>query len=387
MKVYFIDKLFDGENIKENVCMAVDKGIITWLGNKESIPYKKFVGVNLKGGIVTPGLIDCHVHIVLENKDNLVLNGINKGYLAIEAVENLKKLRKSGVVACRDLGSIDGLAISVANAINNNVINNLPIVSACGRAICATGGHGESIAIECDGVDECIKGARQVIKDGADCIKIMTSGGVNSRGSEQGPPELSEKEISAVVEQAHERGRKVAVHAHGLSAIQRSIKSSVDSIEHGVFANEKALDDMKEKGIFLVPTLSAPYYAVEQGLKEDPDNPDHLKSKQIVKGHNQIVFKAFKKGVSIAMGTDAGCPFNPYEKAYFELILLNRVGIPIKDVLTIGTKNGAKLLNLDNLGTLEKGKTASFIHYKNDVFEDIENLGKSKNIYIKGVKI
>ena len=223
-----------------------------------------------------------------------------------------------------------------------------------------------------------------MIKEGAQVVKVMMSGGVNSPGEEPGPPEVSQEEIDLAVLEAHARGRKVAVHAHGNTAIRRSVLAHVDSVEHGVFNSEDIMEMMAMQGTFLVPTLSAPYYAVSEGLRLDPNNPDHKRSKEVVARHNQATLRAFKTGVKLAMGTDAGCPFNPFNRAYFELILLVRAGFSPLNALRIGTRNGAQLMGLERLGTLEKGREASFLCLEKSPAEDIEALECDKQVWIQG---
>jgi imidazolonepropionase-like amidohydrolase len=144
---------------------------------------------------------------------------------------------------------------------------------------------------------------------------------------------------------------------------------------------------MLEHGTWLVPTLSAPYYATVEGIRQQPDNPDHKKSQEVIEKHNNATLKAFNMGIPLAMGTDAGCPFNPYDKAFYELVLLHNIGIDTADVLKIATKNGAELLNQDKLGMIEKGREASFIALEKSPFEDFSAIEDEKQVWIKGTKV
>lgn len=332
-----------------------------------------------------PGLIDCHMHVA--SIDHIPTTAVEWSYTAVVVMEKLKELSKAGVVACRDMGSSEGLSIGISQAQKRGEIKGYPTLISAGRALTATGGHGYNIGLECDGVDEFIKGARFIIKEGSDVMKVMMSGGVNSPGEEQGPPEVNQDEINAAVKEAHVRGKKVAVHAHGNTAIKRSVLAGVDSIEHGVFNSIDIIELMIDRGTYLVPTLSAPYYATIEGIKQQPDNPDHNKSKDILNKHNKITLKAFEMGVPLAMGTDAGCPFNPHDKAYYELVLLHNIGINTADVLKIATKNGAELLDLDKLGSILPGMEASFITLKKSPFDDFSAIEGPKQVWIKGMKV
>jgi len=323
----------------------------------------------------------------IASMDHIPASPIECSRATVNSLQRLTELRTAGVVACRDMGSSEGITIGISEAQKHGEIKGYPTLVSAGRAIVATGGHGYNIGIECDGVDEFIKGTRSVIKEGSDVLKVMMSGGVNSPGEEQGPPEVNQDEINAAVKEAHARGRKVAVHAHGNTAIKRSVLAGVDSIEHGVFNSVDIIEMMLEKGTYLVPTLSAPYYATVEGIRQQPDNPDHNKSKEILDKHNKITLKAFQMGVPLAMGTDAGCPFNPHDKAYYELILLHNIGIETTDVLKIATSNGAELLGLKQLGNIQAGKEASILTLNQSPFADFSTFEGPKQLWLKGVKV
>lgn len=387
MKAFFADQIFDGKKLIDNAVLIINEGKIVWVGAENEIPSEITLPTLRKHvSFIMPGLIDCHVHLALLN--HTPVSPIDWALCSVEAMQHLRELRKAGVVACRDLGSNDSIIIGIAKAQRQGLLQDMPRVVAAGAALATTGGHGTNISIECDGADEFTKACRQVIKNGAEVIKVMMSGGVNSPGKEPGPPEVNEDEIIAAVREAHARGRKVAVHAHGNTAIRRSVNAGVDSIEHGVFNSEDLIEQMAAQGTALVPTLCAPYYAVQEGLRVEPDNPDHKRSQAIVAEHNHNTRLAFEKGVMVCMGTDAGCPFNPHDRAFYEAVLLHKTGIPALDVLRIATLNGAILLGLDKeLGTLDAGKQASFLILDTSPVKDIEALCADKQIYIQGKKV
>ncbi len=386
MKKYLIGQLFDGEKLLENQTVIVDGETIVYVGDTDKTLPAEFETdcvEDLQDKFAMPGLIDCHVHVAsLKHKPEMIYE-FAEG--TIQAEINLKELLSAGVVACRDLGSFGGITIGISTMQKQGKLKNLPLLQSAGRSICSTGGHGYGFSIEADGADEYTKATRQTIKDGCDVVKVMMSGGVNSPGEEHGPPEVEFEEIKAAVTAAHARGRKVAVHAHGYTAIKRSVEAGVDSIEHGVFNAEDIIETMVEKGTSLVPTLSAPYWATREGLIREPNNPDHAKSRAILSKHNEITKKAYEAGVNVAMGTDAGCPFNPYDKAFYELVLLKNVGLETADVLKIATVNGAKLMGLENLGSIAVGKEASFFALKKSPFDDFSAIEEEKQVYLKGV--
>lgn len=382
MKLFIADKLFDGEKLLSSRALAVENGLIVWAGDKEEAKRLFSADEEIACAFLMPGLIDCHVHLAILDREPE--SPAEWGLKALEGVRNLKELLKAGVVACRDLGSTGGISIAIEQAQRAGVLTGLPHLTACGRALCATGGHGWDISLECDGGDGFRKGCRTVIKEGARVVKVMMSGGVNSPGEEPGPPEVTQKEIETVVEEAHARGKKVAVHAHGNTAIRRSVWAGVDSVEHGVFNSPDIMAEMARRGTYLVPTLSAPYWATVEGIRREPDNPDHQKSRAVVEGHNRATLNAFQAGVPIAMGTDAGCPFNPYDNACFEAVLLSRAGIPAEKVLHICTAGGAELMGLNKLGYLREGMEASFAALDASPLENMEAICGAKRVWIQG---
>jgi imidazolonepropionase-like amidohydrolase len=145
---------------------------------------------------------------------------------------------------------------------------------------------------------------------------------------------------------------------------------------------------MKERGTFLVPTLSAPHYAVSEGLRRDPDNPDHKKSGEVLARHRAVLKRCAEKGVKIAMGTDAGCPFNPYGDVPYELVLMHKAGLTAKQALLAATRGGAELLGIEQeLGSIEPGKHASFLIYNENLLETIEAATQPHTVVYHGIEI
>ena len=394
MKTLYLGKWLytanEAGDVVEQFAMLTENGKILWIKPQEEAAGEEAdERVDLKDAYVVPGFIDSHVHFLgssshgggdYTNKNREIAN------VVCEGAAHARQLLKAGVVACRDLGSYEGYVLGIRDAINRGLIEG-PRVLACGYAICARGGHGYEICYEVDGEDEMRGAVRQVVKDGADVVKLMVSGGVNSPGPEPGPCELTYEEIKTGIETAHNWGRKVGVHTHGNTAIRRCVEAGVDSIEHGVFMTEDIMDKMVEKGTFLVPTLCAPYYAVHEGIKQEPDNPDHKKSREVLQRHRDMLKRCWEKGVKIAMGSDAGCPFNPYEAAAHEMVLMVMAGLTPKAALDAATRGGAELLELKDLGSLEAGKAASFVCPKGNPLEKIDYVDELTALYMDGKKV
>lgn len=393
-KVAYVGKwLFTGDenqSVIEDFVMMTEGGCILWIKSKdeaEKDPEAEYV--ELEKGYVVPGFIDAHVHLFCSEGDNIKKKneGQYTAHLICQGAMHARKLLQSGIVACRDLGAYKGYSLGVRDSINRGEIPG-PKIITCGHAICTTGGHGYNISYEADGVCEVQKAVRRVIKEGADVVKLMVSGGVNSPGPEPGPCEFTKEEIRAGIETAHAWGRKVAVHTHGNTAIRNCVEAGVDSIEHGVFMSEDIMDMMVERGTYLVPTLCAPYYAVNEGMKQEPDNPDHAKSQEVLQRHRDMLKRCAEKGVPIAFGTDAGSPFDPYDEASYEMVLMTMAGLTPCQALTAATRGSADLLGIsDEYGSLGKGKRASFVCLTKNPLEDIESVAQEKDVYLNGEKV
>jgi len=387
-KRYFTGRwIFTGRGIAENFAAVAENGVITAFGPAGEVPCPPGAERTELRGWVTPGLLDAHVHLICSDLHG-EMTPRRAALTVCSGVSNAGKLLSAGVVACRDLGSVCGYALGVRDAVEERLVRG-PKILAAGLSVCATGGHGGFISMECDGAEAVRRGVRTVIRDGADVVKLMVSGGVNSPGPEPGPCELTEAELAAAVEAAHDRGRKVAVHAHGATAIRRSVLAGVDSVEHGVFMTEDTMDEMAARGTFLVPTLSAPYYAVEEGLRLEPGNPDHLRSKSVIQRHRRVLKRCAEKGVKIAFGTDAGNTYDPYDRAFYELVLMTEAGLSPREAFCAATVGSAELMGLsDSLGEIAAGKRASFISWLDgNPLEDIQSVTGKKEIYLDGEKI
>ena len=372
----------------ENFAMLAEDGRIVWIRPQDEADRAEAdAWVDLGDVFVTPGFIDCHVHLAGDPAEETYESpGREAAGIVCEGAAHARQLLHAGVVACRDLGSYRGYALGIRDAVNRGLLAG-PKILACGQAVCARGGHGYEISYEVDGADGMRGAVRQAVKDGADVIKLMVSGGVNSPGPEPGPCELTREEIETGVETAHAWGRKVGVHTHGNTAIRLCVEAGVDSIEHGVFMTEDIMDRMAEKGTFLVPTLCAPYYAVEEGIRREPDNPDHKKSREVLGRHRGVLKQCAEKGVKIAMGTDAGCPFNPFDKAAHEMVLMVMAGLTPRQALDAATRGGAELLELSELGSLEPGKKASFVCLKGNPLKEIESVDQVAALYLDGKEV
>jgi imidazolonepropionase-like amidohydrolase len=239
---------------------------------------------------------------------------------------------------------------------------------------------------QCDGKDEFIKGAREQIRAGADLLKVMSTGGYArptmkiNHDIMPDSPQMTVEEILAVVSEAHQRGKKVAAHCNGLTGVRRAAQAGVDSIEHGQFNDvtekgvRETLDMMAEKGIYLVPTLSAFF-----------KNYD----KAAVIGQYQSVLDSFTaamaSGVKIAMGNDSGCPFVGHETAAMEIKHMVEAGMKPMEAIMASSKEAAALLGIDScFGTLMEEKFADFLILNDNPLQNMDTLSDIDQIYKGG---
>ena len=249
-----------------------------------------------------------------------------------------------------------------------------PRVLAAGKIVCMTGGHGWWIGREADGPDEVRKAVREQIKDGADVIKLMATGGVMTPGVEPGAAQLSEEELTAGVEEALKAGRRTASHAQGSSGILAAVRAGIHSIEHGFYMTDQIVTLMRARGTFFSATLAA-----GRGLADAPPGtiPDwaQAKARAVAIAHLESFRRAHAAGVKLVLGTDAGTPFNYHGKNARELELMVEAGLSPAEGLIAATRNGADLLGvLDEVGTIEAGKQADLLLVRGDATRDVKSI-------------
>ncbi len=346
--------------------------------------------IDLKTKTVMPGLIDCHVHLEDETSahDFEKQFKFNPADYAFESVGFAEKTLKAGFTTVRDVGG-SGVNISLRNAINRGWIVG-PRIYTAGKTLGSTGGHGDPTdGLRDDlmgnpgpkdgvvnGVDECIKAVRMRYKEGSDCIKILATGGVLSLEKDGSGAQLTEEEIKAIVQTAKDYGMKVAAHAHGAEGIKRAIRAGVASIEHGTYMDDEAIQLFKQYGTYYVPTIIAGK-SVADSAKKPGYYPDIIAGKARAVGPliQNTFAKAYKAGVKIAFGTDAGV--YAHGKNWLEFVYMNEAGMPALETIKCATVNAADLIGIsDKTGSIEKGKFADIIAVDGDPTKDIHVMGK-----------
>jgi len=355
--------------------------------------------IDLKNKTVLPGLIDCHVHMEHETSPTRYQEVFtyNPADYAFQSVVFAERTLMAGFTAVRDLGGT-GVNISLRNAINKKLIKG-PRIYTAGKAIATTGGHADPTngfrddlmgdpgpeAGVVNGADECRKAVRQRYKEGSDVIKITASGGVLSVAKSGENPQFTEDEIKAIVETAHDYGYKVAAHCHGAEAMKRAVRAGVNSIEHGTLMDEEVMQLMKQHGTYFVPTIIAGR-SVADSAKKPGYFPALVTPKALAIGPKiQSTFaKAYKAGVKIAFGTDAGV--YAHGKNWMEFVYMTEVGMPPMEAIQAATVSAADLIGVsDKIGSIEKGKLADIIAVDGDPLKDIQVMGKVTFVMKDGV--
>ena len=362
--------------------ILTEDGVITAVGADLTAPADAEV-VDFGGGFVSPGLFNCHTHILMSGQAD---QGGERGDAQViwEGLENCKKLVQSGVTFIRDVGGAKYYDIQLRDMAKKGVIL-APEMLVSGKNICMTGGHGWKDGREADGPEDCRKAAREQLRAGADVVKLMATGGVLTQGVEPGSPQLTEDEMRAAIEEAHKRGAKTATHAQGMVGIKNALRAGIDSIEHGFYLDEWCYNWMKEHGTYFVPTLSAMYWIKVNGVAAGIPAWAVEKVERCFAAHQASFLGAYEAGVKIALGTDAGTPFNFHDKTAYEMVLMVENGMEPWDAIKTGTVNAAELCGvLEDHGTIEPGKTANFTVYGGDPVADIKQVMDCCMTVIKG---
>jgi imidazolonepropionase-like amidohydrolase len=377
-------RLFDGtsNDIVKNAVVVIEGARIKSVGGP--VPSNAEI-IDLGDVTLLPGFIDAHTHLSFESGNNFYREHF-EGFMRHPAEQALlastyaRRTIESGVTTVRDVGSSEYIDISLRNAIAAGYIVG-PRMLVAVHPIGATGGHGDSDAVPpsrgvpqsgpidgiCNGADECRAAVRYQIKYGADVIKVMPSGGVLSLSDPVDTPQLTRDEMNAIVEEAHLWGRKVAAHCHGDAAAKIAIAAGVDSIEHGTFLQPDTLALMRDKGVYLVPTLMA-----AESIKPRLDTfPKSIadKARAAIASRDVLFRNALKAGVKIAFGTDSAV--SKHGENAHEFALMTGLGMSPAAALRT-TANAAALLGIDDrAGTIAAGKFADIVAVPGNPLTDI----------------
>jgi imidazolonepropionase-like amidohydrolase len=398
-------RLFDGKSnaLVTPGVVVVSAGKIVAVGSGGAIPAGAKI-LDLGDATLLPGFIDAHTHLTMMHSDDWKQNkidGLQKpiAEMVLDASANARVTLMAGITTVRDVGSHEYLDVGLRNGIRNGKVPG-PRMLVSVHAIGATGGHcddtdgfraglfgKETSPLEgvINGADQGRYAVRLMHKYGADVIKTCASGGVLSPTDDVDTPQLTQEELNAIVDEAHALRRRVATHAHGAEAAKRAIRAGVNSIEHGSFLDDEALDMMKQRGTYLVPTLMA-----VQGLQEQLDRGVYLppaiaaKARAAIAALRSTFQRALAKGVKIGLGTDAAVYAHGRNPEEFHQMV--DLGMKPMDALKAGTSWDADLLGIaDKVGTLEANKLADVVAVPGNPVENIRQTEKVFFVMKEGV--
>jgi imidazolonepropionase-like amidohydrolase len=338
--------------------------------------------VDVTGRTLLPGLFDCHTHVVFSHIDLWKLIQQPFSYRFYEAERNLRATLDIGITTVRDAGGAD---LGIKKAQQDGLIAG-PRMQVSIRMLSQTGGHGDewlpsgvlapmfvdypgSPNSLVDGADEMRRKVREMIRSGADVIKVATSGGVLSPRDDPRHAHFRMDELEVLVSEAAAAGIWVMAHAQATDGIKNAIRAGIRSIEHGVFLDDEAISMMLEKGTYLVPTLVAPQ-GVISAAEAGAQIPEAslAKAREVVDIHRESFRKAVEAGVKVAMGTDSGV--TPHGENLRELVLMAEGGMSPGQAIVATSATAAELMGLqDELGSLEAGKRADLVIVEGDPFD------------------
>jgi imidazolonepropionase-like amidohydrolase len=393
--------LIDGKNkelqsqvtivVDGNKIVSVDKGF-TKPGNNDKV-------IDLSKKTVMPGLIDMHVHLESEtSKDALVKRyTLNEADVAFQSTVYARRNLMAGFTTVRDCGG-SGVNVSLRNAVNAGTITG-PRIFAAGKSIATTGGHADPTNGSrkdlmgdpgpkegvINGPDEARQAVRQRYKDGSDFIKITATGGVLSVAKDGSGPQFTQEEVNAIVAAAKDYGMHTAAHAHGAEGMKRAVLAGITTIEHGTLMSDEVMDLMKQKGTYHVATIIAGRSAAEYAKIPGYYHPLVVpKAIEIGSKIQENFGKAYKKGVKIAFGTDAGV--FPHGENAREFGYMVEGGMPAIEALLSAMQVNANILGMgDKIGSVEGGKLADIVAVNENPTTNIKTMEKVTFVMKDGV--
>lgn len=396
-------KLFDSQNCKvleDKVVIIEDKTIYDVIDLREFAQEPDMEVIDLSDKFVTPGLTDLHVHSGMngEGNDRMDLLHHTPAELTLYSLKNVQQDLYAGFTTLRDCGSQAFVSVALRDAINKGDFEG-PRMFVSGYSLGSTGGHADSHyapGVTCtaeehpiiDGPDSARKAARFNLKNGADFLKFMSTGGVMSKGTTLGAQQLCDDEIAAIIEIANLYGVHTATHAHGTNGIKAAVRAGVTTVEHGMILDEEAIQLMLEHGTYLTPTIIAAERICVKGPEMGLTPWMVEKANQALSHHEWGFRQCLEKGVPITFGTDSATPYNYHGKQGYEFELLQRFGMDPHKALVAATMTNAKVLGVDKTqGSVEKGKVADLCAWSCDPMEDVKTMQNCLFVMKEGVVV
>ena len=371
-------RLIDGTGaVLDHATLLVRGSKITAVGSSRDITIPKgAIRIDGRGLTVIPGLIDCHVHLCLGGEPDVVATVKSEppSYTLLKSTQHAKMTIEAGFTTVRDVGSRDYSVFALKRAIESGILPG-PRIVAAGLVICMIGGHARFIGQEVNGTKQVRQAVAAQVAAGAGVIKVIASGGVLTPGTSPAQAQMTIEELSAAVDAARRAEKKVAAHAHAASGMKNAIQAGVHSIEHATLMDDATGELMKKHGVYMVPTLSA--LATAAARRPGCGVPESVldKAKSMTKRHHASFKKAHRSGILIAMGTDAGTPFNHHGENAQELERMVMLGMTPMEAIVASTAAAARLIGIQHsVGALEEGMQADIVVIDGNPLRRIEFL-------------
>jgi imidazolonepropionase-like amidohydrolase len=381
-------RLLDGTGTPAvtDAALLVEGGRIGYAGPAAGLPEAagRLPSLEFPGATLLPGLVDAHVHLVASGDPDLAA-GLPKteAERTLAAVVNARRNLDRGVTLVRDLGAPRAEAVLVGRAVEEGALAG-PRVVAAGPAVTMTGGHIPYLGRVTDGVDAMRAAVRANLALGARCIKVVATGGVLTPGVDPRKPAYTQAELDALVDEAHRLGLTVAAHAIGEGGVAAALRAGVDSIEHGMFLDEAAIELFLATGARLSATFSAPY-----GILSGPSVPGWIKdrARPAAEAQARSFQAAVQAGVPVVAGTDAGTPDNHHGGVAREVGFMVEAGLDVLRGVRAATAEGADLLGVDDRGVLQRGAAADVLVAGGDVAADFAALQRVVAVFQDGRQV
>ncbi len=388
-----------GEGYLSERTISISDGRITSIARGYRAAPEGAELIDLSDSYVLPGLIDSHVHILNERNPNSRLAFLTDSDVdaAFRGAMHARRTLEAGFTTVQDVGGANEAVFSLRDAIADGRVDG-PRMRAAGKAVTATGGHGDANGFSpvmsriltgpnaCDGADDCRRAVRQLVKDGADVIKITATGGVLSNTAAGLEQQLFNDELVAIVEAAESMGRKVTAHAHGKGGIDAALRAGVHSIEHGTYLDDETIELFKSNNATLVPTVLAGVTVTGWTSEDWLPEPSRVKAAQVGPQMLDMLRRAHEGGVRVAFGTDTGVSKHGENAREFSLMV--EAGFTPEEAIRAATVIASEHVRMsDQIGTLEAGKYADIVAVDSDPLtdiaelEDIDFVMKGGNVY------
>jgi imidazolonepropionase-like amidohydrolase len=381
-------RLLDGTGSPavSGAALLLDGGRVAYAGPAAGLPdgAGRAQALDFPGATLLPGLVDAHVHLVASGGPDLAADvPRTEAERTLAAVANARRQLEAGVTLVRDLGAPGAEAVLVGRAVEAGTVAG-PRVVASGPAVTMTGGHIPYLGRVTDGVDAMRAAVRANLALGARCIKVVATGGVLTRGVDPREPAYTQAELDALVDEAHRLGLTVAAHAIGERGVAAALRAGVDSVEHGMFLDDAAVELFLQTGARLSATFLAPH-----GILGGPTVPGWIKdrARPAAEAQARSFRAAVEAGVPAVAGTDAGTPDNPHGGVAREVAFMVAAGLDVLLAVKAATGEAADLLGVAGRGVLRQGAAADVLVADGDVAADVAALGRPLAVFQDGRRV